>query len=390
MNNSTSPGATATVSRPAEGTTAAPSNDYPWYTPRFWHGMTFGQWLQLAREGNFDIRWQSWGLALTCSLVSSVNSCLVAGQWLLWDRAIRETELVRDPIFILGHWRSGTTFLHELLSLDEQFTSPTTYQCFAPEHFVLTGWIMPYLLFWSLPAQRPTDNMAVGFERPQEDEFALCAMGLPTPMRHLAFPMDPPRYLDWLDLEGVDSEELNRWKEGMRRFLKAVTYQTGKPITLKSPPHTGRIGTLREMFPNAKFIHISRHPYAVVPSTLRLWRSLIESQTLQRYEEEHDLLEYVFQCYERMYGGFERGCGGLPDDQLCQVRFEDVTRDPVAAVAGIYEQLGLEGYDAMAPTLREFAENQKEYKPAEYRLPEALQGQIDERMRGYLERYGYA
>src|SRR5262249_33511021 len=51
--------------------------------------------------------------------------------------ALDEVE-IRRPIFILGHWRSGTTLLHELLALDDRLLSPTTFQCFNPQRFLLT------------------------------------------------------------------------------------------------------------------------------------------------------------------------------------------------------------------------------------------------------------
>ena len=68
-------------------------------------------------------------------------------------------EIPHAPLFIIGHWRSGTTFLHELMYLDKRFVSPTTYQCFAPHHCLLTEGLMNALGGWLMPKQRPMDNI---------------------------------------------------------------------------------------------------------------------------------------------------------------------------------------------------------------------------------------
>ena len=81
------------------------------------------------------------------------------------------------PIFILGHWRTGTTLLHEFMIRDERFGYPTTYECMDPNHFLLTEGLFTRWLNFLVPTHRPMDNMKAGFDRPQEDEFALCMLG---------------------------------------------------------------------------------------------------------------------------------------------------------------------------------------------------------------------
>ena len=75
---------------------------------------------------------------------------------------------------------------------------------------------------WLLPNKRPMDNMAAGWDRPQEDEFALLTMGLPSPYRRMAFPNDPPVHMDYLDFEGVAEEEIQDWMQSLRSFLLTV------------------------------------------------------------------------------------------------------------------------------------------------------------------------
>ena len=81
----------------------------------------------------------------------------------------------------LGHWRTGTTYLHELLIRDPRHSYPTTYQCLAPGHFLISEAWLPKVFFFFVPSRRPMDNMPAGWDRPQEDEFGLCLLGAPSP-----------------------------------------------------------------------------------------------------------------------------------------------------------------------------------------------------------------
>src|SRR5207249_345241 len=193
----------------------------------------------------------------------------------VYGRRVRRTKIEHAPVFIIGHWRSGTTFLHELLIRDPRHAFPTTYECLAPHHFLLTeSWFPPWIR-WLMPSRRPMDNMAAGWERPQEDEFALCLLGVRSPYRRIAFPNQGNRNSDPLDLTRFDNRELMEWKRTFFRFIQELTLQHGgRRLILKSPPHTCRIRTLLELFPDARFIHIIRDPYVLYASTRRLWQTL--------------------------------------------------------------------------------------------------------------------
>jgi hypothetical protein len=111
---------------------------YTALAPRFWHGMTFRRWVGLVARNRFNISLTRVPTAVAISAFSLGNSVLSALQGLIYGRRIAETEIKFPPLFIVGHWRSGTTLLHELLIRDERHTYATTCQCFAPEHFLLT------------------------------------------------------------------------------------------------------------------------------------------------------------------------------------------------------------------------------------------------------------
>lgn len=122
-----------------------------------------------------------------------------------------------------------------------------------------------------MPAKRVMDNMALGFDRPQEDELALVALGVPSPMWWLAYPGEA-KGRAYLTLRDIPARERERWARVFRGFLRLLTYRhQAKPLVLKSPPHTARLAMLARMFPKARFLHIVRDPYAVFASTIHLW-----------------------------------------------------------------------------------------------------------------------
>jgi len=309
-------------------------------------------------------------------------------QMALMGHRIAKTSVPNNPIFILGHWRSGTTFLQELLAADERFATPTTYQCFAANHFLLTEAVVTRALWFLMPSKRPMDNVAAGWHAPQEDEFALCSMGIPSPYLRMAFPNCGEEYLDYLDMDGLDEQQLQAWQDGLLEFMRRVTLRHGKRLVLKSPTHTGRIGLLANMFPRAKFIHIVRDPYAVVASTLRLWKSLDAVQGLQ-LPHHHDLEGYVFRAYERMYAGLERHRGKLPENRIIDVRYEDLVENSSETLARVYQQLDLGDFDLIQPKLAEILNSKKNYQTNRHVVDDDLVAKINHHWHHYFERYGY-
>ncbi len=361
---------------------------YPWYSPRFWHGMRFGDWIKLAAENRFRIHPSRIPMALLLCGITPVNSALAVCQRLLYGRKLEETQVDSPPVFIVGHWRSGTTLLHELMALDERFASPTTYECFAPHHCLVTSWIFPKLFGVLLPKNRPMDNMAAGWQMPQEDEFALLTLGAPTPYRRMAFPNHEPADLEFIDMEGIDSEKRERWDAALRYFVKLLTSKHGKRVLLKSPPHTGRIEALAQLFPGAKFIHIARHPYAIFPSTRRLWYALDDAQACQRpHHRQTD--EYILMCLERMYGAFFQQRERLDKYQVGYTRYEELVADPLGEIARLYEELELGDFAAVQPAIEAQVKERSGYRAHQHNLNSDLRNEVDRRWQSYFEAFGY-
>lgn len=358
------------------------------WSPRMWEGCSFAAWMRLLIRGHFAVQFSYLYIAIVVTFVSLMHSVLRLMQEVIYGRHVRDTKIDQAPIFIIGHWRTGTTLLHELLIQDERFGYPNTYQCMEPNHFLLTEKLFTKIFRWVTPSHRPMDNMAAGFERPQEDEFALCMLGQPSPYLMIAFPNSPPICQEFLDLEGVPPRQLESWKRAFLRFLKQLTLKSPKRLVLKSPPHTARIKVLHEMFPEARFIHIVRDPHVVFPSTVNLWKSLSRTHGLQT-PKNLGIEEYVFETFNRMYARLEEGKKLVPATHFYELRYEELVRDPLGEIEKIYEQLHLEDFAAMKPRLEKYLETIKGYETNRYQITPELRERIDARWGEVMRRYGY-
>jgi hypothetical protein len=366
---------------------AQPSREPEW-APRMWYGCNFFAWLRLLVRNRFKIHWSLLYIAFGVTWISLMHTLIRMCQEIVLGRRIRRTPITQPPIFILGHWRTGTTLLHEYLVRDERLGYPNTYECLEPNHFLLTEWLVVRFLRFLVPERRPMDNMKAGFDRPQEDEFAMCMLGQPSPYLSIAFPNNPPQYQEYLDLEGVPPSGLRRWKRAFRTFLKQLTYKTGKRLVLKSPPHTARLKILRQIFPDALFIHIVRDPYVVFPSTVNLWKTLYRTHGLQR-PTFAGLEEQVLANFTLMYRRLEEGKRLLKPGQFYELRYEDLIRDPVATLRKLYDHFQLGGWSEFQPRLEAYLASVNGYETNKYQITPEQRARVTERWREVIERYGY-
>jgi hypothetical protein len=358
-----------------------------WYQVRNWLGMPLSVWLGLLVRYRFPVSPARLDQVIRTTVFAGANSLLHFFDQVFYSSHVRRAAPPKPPLFVIGHWRTGTTLLHEMLVQDKQFSFPNTYQVMAPHHFLLSQAVVPILLNHALPRRRPMDNMAVGFDRPQEDEFALCNLGLPSPYLRWAFP-NRPIPDDFLDLEGLPPREQQRWADGLAWFVRRLGYHDARRTVLKSPAHTARVRRLGALFSGAQFIHIVRNPRDVFPSTVHSWRQLWNALGFQTPNFD-GLEEFVLATFERMYRSFDRARPSLPPDRLVELRYEDLIAAPVEQTRRIYDRLGLAGFDAARPRLEHFLAAQRDYRTNRHELDDGMRRQIARRWRGYIERYGY-
>jgi hypothetical protein len=358
------------------------------WAPRIWEGCDFFAWVRLLARNRFAVHWSCLYIAVIITFVSFFHLLLRLAQQMRYGLQIARTRLRHPPLFILGHWRTGTTLLHELLILDPRHNYPTTYECLEPNHFLLTEGLVSRFCAFLIPSRRPMDNMAAGFNRPQEDEFALCMMGQPSPYLTIAFPNRPPQYPEYLDLEGLKPRALASWKRTFLGFLKRLTFKDSRRLVLKSPPHTARLKVLREMFPDALYVHIVRDPYVVFPSTVKLWKTMYQTHGLQR-PTFAGLDEQVFTTFLRMYDRLEEGRRLIAPSHFYQLRYEDLVHDPIGEMRKLYEHLGLGGFEELQPHLESYLASVAGYETNRYDLSPELRAEISRRWAKVIERYGY-
>ena len=375
-----------TFSSPASSTS---SRSREWM-PHIWEGCDFFAWVRLILRNQLCISPVHWFLAFFLTFVSLMHTLLRWLQDAWYGSRLDRVPILHDPLFIIGHWRTGTTLLHELLVLDEQHTYPNTYQCLEPNHFLLTERLFKRWFRFMMPQHRPMDNMPVGWERPQEDEFALCMMGQPSPYLTIAFPNHPPQDQAALDLGDLPPRVRQGWKNAFLRFLRHLTFKDPRRLVLKSPTHTCRIPALLELFPDARFVHIVRDPYVVFPSTINLWKSLYVAHGLQR-PTFAGLEENVFSTFTHLYARLEQSKHLLAPNRFHELRYEDLLADPVGQMRLLYERLELDGFEQFLPRLKSYLDANAGYKTNRYPdLSPELRAEITCRWGHVIRRYGYA
>jgi hypothetical protein len=351
--------------------------------------LLLGAWLRLLRENGRHIAPSKFGRAAAISAASAVHSLLNLLQDAVYRDAFEQVPVPASPIFLIGHWRSGTTLLHELLCLDAGHAYANTHACMNPSHFLISERALQGSRAGQAQAKRPMDNMTVTLASPQEDEFALFALGAPSPYVHWMFPADLQSHPEYFELDGLPRLERERWKSIFLTFLKQVLSRSrGRPV-IKSPPHTFRVKILREMFPDAVFIHIVRDPYVLFASTRHLLERMFDIYALTRYEAAQ-LEEYILRNGITMEKALDAALPGLGRDRYHRVRYEDLVDSPIGQISLIYERLSLGDVEAVLPAIRAYLERNAGYQTNRFQLSRDDEARVSERWRGMFSKYGYA
>lgn len=352
--------------------------------------MRFGDYFRLMRENRFQVHPYKYGMMTLVAGCTVANSAFSRIQHLTHGRRIANAELKGPPVFIIGHWRSGTTLMHELMSMDERLAFPTNFDAFIPHHFLVSRFALYPLVKLLMPKRRPMDNMALGLGSPQEDDFALCSYGAPTPYRRIAFPNRPNREHLGLNLQQMSPEVIDQLRESMQYFLKSLTVAYDSRLVLKSPPHTGRLKQLAEWFPEAKFVHMSRHPYKLVPSAMRLWKliDMLQGFQVPKYDDTW-LKNYIFECKDLMYSAYLEQRSEIPENQLVEVKFESLVQNPIEEMSRVYRQLEMGGFEQAKPAIEKYFETRKNHKTNPFTLDSSLQMDIDNNWHQYMQTFGY-
>jgi omega-hydroxy-beta-dihydromenaquinone-9 sulfotransferase len=352
-----------------------------------WHGMTISGVWRFFRTKPM-LHWSRLHRTLTIPPMALYNSVMSAVESLIYGRRVQKTEIKEAPLFVLGYWRSGTTYLQNLLSHDPQFQHLGLYRTLFPWHFLLTEKVVTTLTAPFVPKTRPMDNIAVSWDAPQEDDVALCVMSQVSPCMLLAHPDDFTQFRRTLDFETLPPRELNRWKKCLQLLTKKLTYISGKRLILKSPIHTYHIPTLLEMFPDAKFLYLHRNPYDVFKSSCHLRRTLISENTLGRDVFE-GTEEEVIDSFRLGFEVYQRDKQLIPAGNLSEVGYDDLTADPSGELRRIYSELGISGFEALEKSLEPELDSLKRYKKNQFVEDEHWARRVQDELKPAFEHYGY-
>lgn len=353
-------------------------------------GITADDWWRLLRANQFAVDAAYWHRAAFVTGLSLMNSVHRWREQRHWHDAIARTEITEPPLFILGHWRSGTTHLHNLLAQDTaQFAFANTYQVINPHTFLSTEDFNTRWFAGLIPARRPMDNMALSFRTPQEDEFAPALLTGKSLYFGMSFPRHMDRYESYLTFRDVPRAEIEAWKTGFRWFLKKLTLKYRRALVLKSPAHTARIRLLLEMCPDARFVHIHRHPYEVFQSFQLFYDTALWYTYLQRPDLDA-IPDQILRRYTELYDAYFADLPLIPAKHFHELSYTDLERDPVGQVGALYAALGLPGFDGLRPRLERYVASLSGYEKNQFPgLPAAWRQRIAREWRRSFEKWGY-
>ncbi len=303
-----------------------------------------------------------------------------------WRRAVARVS-VQDPIFVIGHWRSGTTHFHYLLSRTSTFGVVTMLQASFPGIFLTMGAFLRR--HFPLPESRPMDMTRWTLGSPQEEEIALSKMVQHSFFTQLLTPNTLIASFEHAVLLRGNPKALVAWKKAYSTVLKKATLAAdGKALILKNPANTGRIAVLLEMFPDARFVYVHRHPYEVFQSMNRFYRSLFGLLSLQDHSEDQ-VIESTLSGYEILTRRYLADREQIPAGHLLEVYFDDLVRDPVSTIRSVYEGFGLEGFEESSPRLQEYLRSTQGYRAASTALDAEDIDRVDQRWGFAFDAFGY-
>jgi Sulfotransferase family len=244
---------------------------------------------------------------------------------------------IREPLFILGLPRSGTSALHRLLAADPEHRSPLLWEVRSPspptpadEKRRIQRATQSCTFFnWLVPTFR--DVHAVGAEVPQE------CVSLMTPT-FLSDQFDAmyyvPSYRSWFF-----RQDLRPAYEYHRRFIQHLQFRrNGRRWILKAPTHMFAMPSLLSVYPDALFVQTHRTPVDAMASVSslvtilrRAFSDAVDPITIRR-----EAIDYWSEAMDK----FLRERDRLTDNRICDIKYEEIRRDPIGAVRRIYDYFG--------------------------------------------------
>ncbi|MDZ8258126.1 sulfotransferase [Nostoc sp. ChiQUE01b] len=355
-------------------------------------GFSFVNWIKLLIS-NRGVDPNYIFVAIMTSLFSFLFIPIRLYEKLFYQKQLEQLTIEYPPIFIVGHWRSGTTYLHNIIIQDKNLGYVSIAQVSAPGMFLSLGnkkiWKITVDIL--MPQTRPMDNIHFSSDLPQEEEFAMGNLSPYSFYHGFSFPKNIKEYFKkYILFDGLSEEIKSKWKNVYLNILKKATFEfNGKRLVLKNPPNTGRIEILLQMFPDAKFIHIYRNPYIVYSSTKHLYKKLLPTLTFQNLNEE-ETEAVIIEFYHQMMQKFFNDKNLIPPNNFIEIKYEDFVDNEIIELKRIYEYFNLPGFDEYEENFKKYIESQKHYIKNQYSLNEETINNVYNAWKFTIDKWQYS
>ena len=363
----------------------------------FEHPFIFGSfwsWIKLLWQ-NRSIDRKFIPRALFVTLASLLTSPLRIYESLRFGRTIKKTVVHPSPIFIIGHWRSGTTHLHNILVRDKNLGCVSMWQAFAPGLCLIDERVFKNPFNKIAKKWHPTreiDNIPLSMDNPEEEDLAIANMSPYSYLHMYSYPRRATYFFEtYITYFGnLPKSTIDKWKEVYLLILRKATLKAGgKRLVIKNCADSARIKALLELFPDAKFIHIYRNPYNIFRSTQHLYRVVMERTQLQEVGQgEHE--NWVLRFYAQLMQKLLADKSLIPAGNLVEVKYEDLDKEPLAQLRKIYETLSLPGFAEAEPAFRAYLDSISGYqKLAHKQLDDSAITKINRNWQFAFDALGY-
>jgi hypothetical protein len=276
-----------------------------------------------------------------------------------------------------------------MLCKDPEAAYLTTYQSVFPNNLA-SKWLFGTFMRANMPEKRPSDNVKLHIDYPQEDEYAFSNVNPHSYYKFFYFPTAYKQiYEQSIHHKGLNESEIKRWYNDYENVLKkAFVVSKGKRMIIKNPVNTARIPHLLKLYPDAKFLYIYRNPVTVYLSTERFFKNLFPTLQLQDVDDKF-IVDMIFDVYKKLMNDYLEQKEMIPANNLYELRFEDFEKDPVPELRKIYSNLLDEDFNRVETYFTEYFESQKSYKKNKYQIERTKIDLIKQHFGKFMELYEY-
>jgi hypothetical protein len=205
-----------------------------------------------------------------------------------------------------------------------------------------------------------------------------------------SFPRQSELYFQKYALfEGISQKELNEWSFYHYQILKKATiFSGGAPLVLKNPAHSGRLSSILDIFPEAKFVHLIRNPYDVFLSMRQLYKVVLPRSQLQKIQWEQ-VEDNILKFYIKLMTKFLAERHLIPSQNLIEIKFEDLESNPLETIRAIYAHLQLPPFGETEKYVKRYLNTVANYRKNQYRLTTDVINRVNQNWDFAFKIWGY-